>query len=115
MSAAAGLAEQLAAPGACGLLEELDVSANGLQASDLLPLLAALGSGSSAGCDATDGGAGTPAWPCPRLRLLVVAANPGAAEEEVATAIERLQEARPALDVVRRAADTGEGGMPPRA
>ena len=109
--AAAALAEQLAAPGACAQLKELDISANGLQAAELLPLLAALAGGEGENAGGTEG----PAWPCPCLRLLVVAANPGAADEEVSAAIERLQEARPALDVVRRAADSGESGMPPRA
>jgi hypothetical protein len=109
--AAAALVEQLSAAGACAQLRELDISANGLQAAELLPLLAAL-----AGCEGTTAkGTAGPAWPCPCLRLLVVAANPGATDEEVSAAIERLQEARPALDVVRRAADSGEGGMPPRA
>lgn len=99
---AAALAEQLAAAGAFAQLAELDVSANHMEAGQLLPLLVAL-------TQPTDGGS-APAT-CPRLRLLVIAANPGAASEEALAAVERLQGQRRELDVVRRAADTGEGGM----
>ncbi|KAL4457528.1 hypothetical protein ABPG75_012393 [Micractinium tetrahymenae] len=103
-AAAAATVAYLTSPGACRLLQELDVSGNRLQTPQLLALLEALTP--SAGGDTA---AKQP--PCPRLRLLVIAANPGAADEQVSEAVERLQEARPGLDVVRRAADTGEGGL----
>jgi Ran GTPase-activating protein (RanGAP) involved in mRNA processing and transport len=86
----------LAQPASFAQLKELDLSGNGLEASQLLAVL-----------EAAMADAGS--LPC--LRLLVIAANPGAAEAEVADAVERLQELRPDLDVVRRAADTGEGGL----
>jgi Ran GTPase-activating protein (RanGAP) involved in mRNA processing and transport len=100
---AAALAQLLAGPGSFERLCELDLSGNRLDKEALLRVLEVL-LGSAAG----EGG---PLAACPRLRLLVLAANPGAADDEVATAIDRLQAARPALDVVRRAADTGEGGL----
>ncbi|PRW56025.1 hypothetical protein C2E21_5187 [Chlorella sorokiniana] len=99
---AAALTQQLATAGSFAQLQELDISANHLESAQLLPLLEAL-------AQAAEGG-GNPAA-CPSLRLLVIAANPGAASEEVSAAVERLQERRPGLDVVRRAADTGEGGL----
>ncbi|KAI3436549.1 hypothetical protein D9Q98_005965 [Chlorella vulgaris] len=86
----------LAQPASFAQLKELDLSGNGLEASQLQALLKAA---------MADAGS----LPC--LRLLVIAANPGAAEAEVADAVERLQDLRPDLDVVRRAADTGEGGL----
>lgn len=94
---AAALAGQLAATAAFNQLEDLDLSANRLEAPQLLQLLGAL-------ADAPEGAAYF-------LRTLVIAANPGASEDEVSAAVERLQAARPGLDVVRRAADTGEGGL----
>lgn len=99
---AAALAEQLATAGSFAQLAELDVSANHLESAQLLPLLDALAQPAE--------GSSSPAA-CPSLRLLVIAANPGAASEEVSAAVERVQERRPGLDVVRRAADTGEGGL----
>ena len=99
---AAALTQQLATAGGFAQLAELDVSANHLQSAQLLPLLEALAQPAEEGS--------SPAA-CPRLRLLVIAANPGAASEEVSAAVERLQQRRPGLDVVRRAADTGEGGL----
>ncbi|KAI7843939.1 hypothetical protein COHA_002477 [Chlorella ohadii] len=99
---AAALSEQLATAGSFAQLADLDVSANHLEAAQLLSLLDALTQAPEAG-----GASAT----CPALRLLVIAANPGAASEEVSAAVERLQERRPGLDVVRRAADTGEGGL----
>lgn len=42
----------------------------------------------------------------PHLPVLLCSTN-----GQVSEAIERLQESRPGLDVVRRAADTGEGGL----
>lgn len=75
-------------------LEELDISANALTSTKLVTILDALKT--------------TAKTYCPSLRLLVIAANPGAMEEDVTDAIERLQEVRTGLDVVRRSADTGE-------
>lgn len=80
-AAAAAAVACLAAPGACGLLQELDVSGNRLQAPQLLALLQALNPG-----DGADSAAGE--LPCPRLRLLVMAANPGAADEQVGAGLE---------------------------
>lgn len=95
---AAGAAElaRLLEGGGFAALRELDVSACGLGAEGLLGLLAAL--------------RGQHPASCPRLRLLVLAANEGLEEEGVQAAVEQLQEARPALVVVRRAADSGELG-----
>lgn len=101
---AAALAEQLSARVAFTHLDDLDLSANEMEAPQLLALLHAL----TASAPAADGGDDGAA---PFLRQLVIAANPGAASEEVSAAVERLQAARPGLDVVRRAADTGEGGV----
>lgn len=103
--APAAPAQQLATPGTFSLLQELDVSGNKLEAAELLPLLEALTATAATGTGEDN------SRPCPCLRLLVIAANPGAAEEAVTAAIERLQGVRPGLDVVRRAADTGEGGL----
>lgn len=99
---AAALTQQLATAAGFPQLAELDVSANRLESAQLLPLLEALAQPAEE--------SSSPAA-CPRLRLLVIAANPGAASEEVSAAVERLQQRRPGLDVVRRAADTGEGGL----
>jgi len=75
-------------------LQELDISANALSSTQLVNILDALLT-TAENC-------------CPTLRQLVIAANPGAMEEDVTDAIERLQEVRTGLDVVRRSADTGE-------
>jgi hypothetical protein len=75
-------------------LHELDISANALETPQLINILDALRS--------------TAGTCCPELRQLVIAANPGAMEDAVTQAVERLQEARTGLDVVRRSADTGE-------
>lgn len=72
----------LSSPGACSLLRELDVSGNRLHAPQLLALLQAL-----TGEDVGSGADGE--LPCPRLRLLVIAANPGAADERVSWGPER--------------------------
>lgn len=75
-------------------LQELDISANALESTQLVNILDALQTTSDT-C-------------CPTLRQLVIAANPGAMEKDVTDAIERLQAVRTGLDVVRRSADTGE-------
>ncbi len=75
-AAAAEAVALLTAPGACRLLQELDISGNRLQTAQLLALLQALNP-ASGGDDATA------EQPCPRLRMLVMAANPGAADEQV--------------------------------
>lgn len=97
---AAALVESLRSEKFTSLLE-LDVSGNGLEEGDIVSILGAL--------------RGKP-HPCPSLELLVVAANPGANEESVMTAVEELQSSRPGINVVRRSADTGEkvGGHGPQ-
>jgi len=87
-------------------LEELDISGNGLDENDLLGILTSLVSGSGTGGEDSKSAPST--VNCPKLRLLVVAANPGASEEGTTAAVEKLQAHRSHLNVVRRSADAGE-------
>ena len=83
--------------GGFAALEELDLSACGVPTEGLLGLLRAL----RGSCGA-----------CPRLRLLVLAANDGLEEEDVRAEVALLQEARPGLTLVRAWRAFGRAGRP---
>lgn len=71
-------------------LQELDISSNGIDGSELLSLVRVAGR------------------KCQNLKHLVMAANPGVQFEELNTYLKLLNKERPDMVIVRRAVDSGE-------